>query len=166
VLETIDELIKLIEQMSEETRSLTYEMSPPLLYEIGLDAALEWLGEHFQARYGLPCSFECSDPPENLDIDARIVLFQAARELLFNVVKHAHAKSATITCVRSAERVCLTVRDDGVGFDPSKVSVSKGFGLFSMRERMEHSGGTIEIKSRSDAGTSITMSLPVKSAPT
>jgi PAS domain S-box-containing protein len=160
-LETLGETLKLVEQMSQETRSLTYELSPPLLYEIGLDAALEWLGEHFQGRYGLDCNFELSNDSEKLHVDARIVLFQAARELLFNVVKHAQAKSATVACVRSADRVCVTISDDGIGFDPAKSGSSDGYGLFNVRERMEHLGGEVEIVSSPCNGTRVTLLLPV-----
>src|SRR5262249_14488693 len=88
---SLKEVTQLIEEMSQEIRSLTYELSPPLLYEIGLDAALEWLCENFQARHGLACAYQGCDGPETLGIDARVVLFQSARELLFNVVKHARA---------------------------------------------------------------------------
>jgi signal transduction histidine kinase len=159
---TVSELIKLVDQLSQETRSLTYEMSPPLLYEIGLDAALEWLGEHFQSRYDLPCSFEGSSQRENLEIDARVILFQAARELLFNVIKHARAKSAKISCVRNAERVYLTVSDDGIGFNPSRAFGNSSFGLFSIRERLEHAGGAVEINSRIGGGAGITLQLPIR----
>ena len=163
VLETVSEILELIEQMSQQTRSLTYELSPPLLYEIGLDAALEWLGESFQARFGVQFNFEGFDAPETLDVDKRIVLFQAARELLFNVVKHSQAKTATISTPRSENCVSLTVSDDGVGFDPSKMALSKesGFGLFNVRERMHYIGGKVEIESRPSAGARVTLILPL-----
>src|SRR5262249_43837900 len=137
--DTIEALKKLIEQMSQETRSLTYELSPPLLYEIGLDAALDWLAGHFQQRYALNCRFEGTDEPETLDIDSRIVLFQSARELLFNVVKHAKASRAVLSCKRTPQATSVSIHDDGVGFDTSKLVSSKsGFGLFNVRERMQH----------------------------
>jgi two-component system sensor histidine kinase UhpB len=162
VKNAVEEILNLVEQMNRDTRSLTYELSPPLLYEIGLDAALEWLGEHFQARYGLTCNFEGSPGAEALDIDARIVLFQGARELLFNVVKHAQAKSAMICVVRGEQRVAVTVSDDGVGFDPARIAASgnSGFGLFSVKERLTHIGGSVEIESRPDGGSRITLIMP------
>lgn len=167
VLEPIQEVLALLEQMSQETRSLTYELSPPLLYEIGLDAALEWLCEHFEARYHFRCTFEGSDEPELLDIDARIVLFQAARELLFNVVKHAKASAAVICLTRGDGTVKLSVKDNGIGLSTQKPaeSGSAGFGLFSVRERLQHSGGTIQVdtqQSDNDRGTCVTLTMPIK----
>lgn len=163
VLEAIEDVLGVIEQMSQETRSLTYELSPPLLYEIGLDAALEWLCEHFEERYKLTCAFEGSDDPENLEIDARIVLFQTARELLFNVVKHAKANAARVTIVRSEGRVRLTVKDDGIGINSARPSEQgAGYGLFSVRERVQHIGGVINFDSQGIVGTSVSVILPIK----
>jgi signal transduction histidine kinase len=167
VLEPIQEVLTLLEQMSQETRSLTYELSPPLLYEIGLDAALEWLCEHFESRYQLRCTFESNEVPELLDIDARIVLFQAVRELLFNVVKHAKASAVTISVVRSEGRVKLSVKDDGVGLKEEKPALpgSAGFGLFSVRERLQHIGGTLHVdtsRSEEKHGTCVTLIMPIK----
>lgn len=154
----------MLDQIVLETRSLTYELSPPLLYEIGLDAALEWLGEHFESRYGLACVFKCTNEPETLDVEPRIVLFQSARELLFNVVKHAQARTAEIVVTRNPNSVLLSIRDDGAGFDPTKIkSATGGFGLFNVRERMQHSGGELKIESSSPGGTCVTLVLPVKS---
>jgi signal transduction histidine kinase len=161
--QALADLKTLLDQMVQETRSLTYELSPPLLYEIGLDAALEWLGEHFQSRYGLPCTLQSAAERETLEIESRIVLFQSARELLFNVVKHAHATNAEISVARDPDFVRLSVRDNGVGFDAQKISSGgSGFGLFNVRERMQHSGGELKIESNTPGGTCATLVLPVK----
>jgi two-component system sensor histidine kinase UhpB len=164
VLEPIEDVLNLVEQMSQETRSLTYELSPPLLYEIGLDAALEWLCEHFEDRYELRCKFEGTEQPERLEIDARIVLFQAARELLFNVVKHAKAGEAQVSIARSDGRVRLSVKDNGIGMKaplPAE-SGSAGFGLFSVRERLQQIGGIIQVESQETGGTCVSLILPIK----
>jgi signal transduction histidine kinase len=156
--ESVAELLGLVEQMCQETRSLTYELSPPLLYEIGLDAALEWLCEHFQKRYALPCTFEGCDRAAPIDVDVRVVLFQCIRELLFNVVKHAQAKSAQVSSYFENGRVRLTVSDDGIGLNQSKMRMEGScFGLFNVRERMAHIGGEFGIESAPGTGTCVTL---------
>jgi PAS domain S-box-containing protein len=163
VEESIREVLSVIEQMSAETRSLTYDLSPPLLYEIGLDAALEWLCEQFQKRYGLNCRLDAPTQSEELPTDVRVVLFQAARELLFNVVKHANAKSVTVTSSRNNGCMCLTIRDDGAGFNPSSTgSTRSGFGLFNVRERMKYMGGDCELLSEPGKGCTVSLILPFK----
>jgi len=162
--EAIREVLSVIEQMSAETRSLTYDLSPPLLYEIGLDAALEWLCEQFQKRYGLVCRLESPAVTENLETDVRVVLFQSARELLFNVVKHAKAKSVTIVSGRRNGAICLVVRDDGIGFNPAASGASSsGFGLFNVRERIKYMGGDVEVQSEPGKGCQISLVLPLRS---
>jgi signal transduction histidine kinase len=165
VRESTAELLTLIDQMAQETRSLTYELSPPLLYEIGLDAALEWLCENFEKRYGLSCAFSGSDVPDRLNVDLRVALFQCARELLFNVIKHAQAKSASVRTAYDNGHVRLIITDDGIGLNHSSPETeSGGFGLFSVRERMHHIGGEVEIDSAEPAGARVVLLLPLDRA--
>jgi PAS domain S-box-containing protein len=163
VLESAADLSRIIDELSTEAHTLTYELSPPLLYEIGLDAALEWLCEHFHTRYSLPCSFEGAGHAKKLEIDERIVLFQSAREILFNVVKHAKADSVVVACTSGDQWVKVAIRDDGAGFDPLMVKSAGGrFGLFNVKERLHNAGGEMRIESRLSGGTTVTLELPVK----
>jgi signal transduction histidine kinase len=98
--------------------------------------------------------------------DVSFFLFKSVRELLFNVIKHARAGSIKILVKGEKNRIRISIEDDGVGFDFSKVQFSlenlSGFGLFSIRERMEHFGGTFDVESKPGKGTLITLIMPLK----
>ncbi len=165
------EVRDLIEQSIRDTRSLTFEISPPVLYEIGLEAAVAWLLEQVQERYGVTTRFVHEGQPQPFDEAVRVMLFRAVRELLINVAKHADAAHATVRLQTEGDGVLLTVEDDGRGFDPSRLGQStrsgnRGFGLFNIRERVEHLGGKVQIDSRPGNGTRIVLSAPLRQAKT
>jgi len=155
----------LMEQAIRETQSLTFKTSSPILYELGLAAALEWLAEEFQKQHGVSAQFEAQGEPGNLDDDVRILLFQAANELLVNVAKHARARRVKISLWQDDGNLHLRVADDGVGFDASKIEdrrrESGGFGLFSIRERLKPFDGSLEVESKPELGTQVTLSVPL-----
>lgn len=148
---------ELVDQAIGESRSLTVELSPPVLFDRGLVGGLEWLARRFLEQHQLPVSLDLSPDAEPADEGTRIFLFQAARELLFNTVKYAQAQSAEIRLTRlAADRLRLVVADDGRGVDPAVTrssSTSGGFGLFTIRERLELIGGHLEVISAPGAGT-------------
>lgn len=153
--ETLDEAIS-------ATRSLTVEISPPILYQFGLGAALEGLVETFRNRHGLPATYREEGRAEPLNEGARIFLYQSTRELLMNALKHANAAAVVVACVRQEESVVVTVADDGVGFaPPGPAGMPGSYGLFSIAERMHHLGGTLTISSAPGAGTKIELTAPV-----
>lgn len=147
----------LLDQSIAESRLLTVELSPPVLFDRGLVGGLEWLARQFLEKHQLPVGLDLVADGEPADESVRIFLFQAARELLFNTVKHAQAQSALVRLTRLDEdRLRLTVADDGLGFDPTRAkrdSTMSGFGLFSIRERLELIGGRLEIVSAPGQGT-------------
>ncbi|MDP3184147.1 MAG: PAS domain S-box protein, partial [Anaerolineales bacterium] len=136
----MEEIRRLIEESIRYTRSLVFELSPPILYELGFEPAMEWLAEHMQQQYGLVVSVEDDGHPKPLDNEARVLLFRAVRELLFNVLKHAQASCARVCMRRDGEHLRVIVEDNGVGFAPDKLGAApgkiEGFGLFSIRERL------------------------------
>jgi len=162
----LDEAIRLIDQTIKDTRSLTFELSPPVLHELGFEAALEWLAK--QAREQHPIEIEFSDDglPKPLGEDMRVVLFQAVRELLVNVAKHANAKKVEVGARRSGDTIQIHVEDDGVGFDPFEVASHRGkeggFGLFNISERLGYLDGRMEISSTPETGTRVTLIAPLK----
>ena len=93
----MEEIRKLIEESIRYTRSLVFELSPPILYDLGFEPAMEWLAEHMEKQYGLVVEVEDDDQPKPLDNEARVLLFRAVRELLFNVLKHAQASCARVS---------------------------------------------------------------------
>lgn len=165
--QTVKQLAPVRDLLSEairETRTLTFELSLPLLYEIGLKPALEWLAEQFQRKYGLAVAISGQDGDDGLEVPKRVFLFQAARELCFNVVKHARARQAWVSLAREEEGsgVRLEVRDDGTGFDPRKRPLESegGFGLFGIREQLRHYGGRLTLDTAPGAGTRIVIRIP------
>ena len=159
-------VLQFIEQAIKDTRLLTVELCPPVLYELGFEASLEWLTEQFQERHGIVCEFEDDKQPKPMDHDICVVLFQSVRELLMNVAKHAHARGAKVSVRRTHAAVLAAVEDDGTGFDVSKIGGCRGqtgcFGLFSIRERLGHLGGSVQIVSAPGQGTRIQLVAPLK----
>ncbi|MCE5327237.1 MAG: response regulator [Planctomycetaceae bacterium] len=162
----------ILRESIETSRTLAVELYPPILHELGLPAALEWLAQQMQERYGLDVHVEADPQAQPEDEDLRGFLFQSARELLFNVVKHAHVKeaSAKLSINRDA-RVELAVEDHGIGFDPQSLQSgegedgdSVGFGIFSIRERIEALGGAMELTSHPGDGTRVAVTAPLRGA--
>jgi PAS domain S-box-containing protein len=162
----LDDIHKLLEKTIQDTRSLTFELSPPVLYELGFEPAIEWLAEQFQEQHDIVIDIVNDRQFKPLDDDMRVLLFKAVRELLVNVVKHADAQNAKVYIKRDGNNIRVEVEDDGVGFDMTEFSFSVsrdgGFGLFNMRERLEHLGGHFEIKSKTGHGTQVTLAAPLK----
>ena len=165
LIESLDEIRDLTEQIIRYTRSLTFELSPPILYDLGFEAAVEWLGEKIIKQHGIQFCFEDDKQSKPLDDEARILLFQAVRELLINIVKHAQAHNAKVSIRRDNDNIRINIEDDGVGFDTSKIdsSLRTGcFGIFSIRERLKHLGGLFEIESEPGRRTRVTIVAPLK----
>jgi signal transduction histidine kinase len=162
----LEEVCELINQTIQATRTLTIEICPPILYELGFETALEWLCEKTQEQYGINTSFANDQQQKPLDDDIQSMLFQATRELLVNVAKHAQAHNARVGIQRVDSQVCINVEDDGIGFDMAaaeeKMGVGGGFGLFSIRERLKYLGGSLECNSQAGQGTRISIIAPLK----
>jgi signal transduction histidine kinase len=161
----VDYIARLLKQAIEETQSLTFKISPPILYELGLEAALECLTDQFSQQHGVMTYFECDRQPKPLDENLKVLLFQAMQELLTNVVKHAQARSLKVSMWRQGESLRLGVEDDGVGFNPLvpgyRQGKGGGFGLFSIKERLRPLGGSLEVKSEPGGGTEVVLSVPL-----
>ncbi|MBI4772571.1 MAG: response regulator [Deltaproteobacteria bacterium] len=146
------------------SRSLTAELSPPILHEAGLEAGLEWLVRRMLDEYALRVDLTVDDRSE-LDEDVRIMLFESVRELLFNVVKHAKVSWAEVRVQPVDETgMLITVRDEGVGFDPLQLKPSgdnyPGFGLFTIQERIDLIGGHLKISSALEKGSCFSLLVP------
>lgn len=152
----------LLEQAIAETRTITSELAPPVLYELGLGSALLWLADKMADAYGLIVATDVEFHEDRLDQDAKTVLFRACRELLMNVVKHAGVSEANVRLHERDSFAVLDVSDLGVGFDPASLeSGDTGFGLFSIRERIPHLGGELTVTSSDGHGASICIRLPL-----
>ena len=162
----LDEVIETIDRAIKDTRSLVFELSPPILYELGFVPAVEWLAEQIYLQRGLVCEVYTDDLPKPLDNSVMIMLFQIVRELLVNIAKHARAGRATVQINRIGGRVRIEVTDDGAGFEAGALDDSmagqRGFGLFSIRERLANIGEQLSIESVPGQGTCISFSVAVK----
>lgn len=157
---------KYIDQAILDTRSIIYKISSPILYELGLEAALEWLVEQVQEEHGIQSSFSSDGADKPLDEDVRVLLFQSVGELLVNVVKHAGAGRVAVRCRRDGGHIHIEVEDDGRGFAPGEKSGKRrsdaGFGLFGIRERLNHVKGSMEIQSSPGNGARVILRATLK----
>jgi PAS domain S-box-containing protein len=166
LMKSVEEIRHHIKQAVKQTRTLTFDLSPPALYDIGFEAAVEELVEQFTKERKIECHFDSCDQHKLIADHIKILLYRSIRELLTNVVKHSKARLVRITSSRVNNDLQITVEDDGTGFDISKLEPkadnSKGFGLFSIRERLTHLGGQFDIQSSNGNGTKITLLVPLK----
>ncbi len=162
----LKELDDSIGKVIEEIRSLSFDLSSPMLHTIGLEQTIEWLAEKFSEERKIPVNFKDDEAKKPLTENIRNILFQAIRELLNNVVKHAEANQVTISIKKVDENIHIEIRDNGVGFDTtdlfSVIGKSKGFGLFNIRERLEYVDGSITLNSKPGKGTKIVLKAPLR----
>jgi signal transduction histidine kinase len=158
------EILSILDQTIRYTRDLTVEISPPILYELGLPAAIDWLAERAEKRYNLKVISLQSGSPRDVSDEIKVFIFKAVQELIANAGKHAHAIQVNIRTNWLDNGLEITVRDDGRGFDQAKIdnclSGDCCFGLFSIRERLSYTGGSINIDSTPGQGTRVTIFTP------
>jgi two-component system, NarL family, sensor histidine kinase UhpB len=161
----LDAIDALIDLGVEDIRSLTFQLRPPILADMGLEAALRWLVEEFSENYGLKVQIEDDKKVKPLKYELRSAIFQIVRELLLNITKHAGTKDAVISCRKDKETIIVTVKDNGVGFDVENSSLIRprngGFGIFNTRMKIEYLGGELSIFSSPGRGTSVSIRAPL-----
>ncbi len=161
----IDDAVMLLGQAVACTSDLTFEISPPVLYDLGLKEALLWLADDLRVRHGLVIKVSDDGEPKPLEDETAMIVFRAVRELVINVYKHAKISEAAIDLTRSGEHCQIEVADGGAGFDAEAVLARgsrRGYGLFSVRERIRRVGGSVTVSSRINHGTQITLRIPLK----
>jgi signal transduction histidine kinase len=158
-----NEVGALIDLANNSTRSLAAQLSPAVLYELGLRAAIEWLAEEIERNYGLEVTVVGDEPLEPLAPETSSFLYRAVRELLINAAKHAQTNAATVKLDRQQRDVLITVSDAGVGYDPASAVASpkRGLGLRNIRERLSLIGGSLRIQSRPGSGTVAVLAAPL-----
>lgn len=165
-IDSIDTVCGIVEQALVDTRTLTFELSCPMLNELGLAAALEELCSGMRREYSIDFEYSGATALLPMSMDREITLYRFTRELLVNVMKHARAKWARVQLEQMPESVRICVKDDGVGFDAGKAgqgfSPSGGFGLFNIREYVRHAGGNLQIVSTPEGGTEVVLSVPME----
>ena len=161
----LQDIENLLKRSLEASRTLVLELSPPILYESGLSAALEWLFGQMQKNYGLQVEFKCL-LNESIPEDVSVLLFSVAKELLFNTVKHSGQLHAKLTLSKTEDDcIRMVIQDDGKGFvlkESEYAGKNEGFGLFNIRNRITMLKGHFSIHTSPQKGSKITVDVPVK----
>ncbi len=164
--ELVADIQKLIEESIRYSRSLTSEVSPPVLYHLSFASSIEWLAENILEKSGLEVTIADDGQPKPLEDDTRVLLFKAVRELMVNVVKHARARKVILSLRSEADQMIIQIEDDGVGFDISEKEVSieapQRYGIFSIQERLTYLGGEFELCSSPNRGTRARLAVPLQ----
>ena len=157
-----EQLQAVLDEAMALTRSLSHELSPPLLQEDNLEDLLRWLAVRKRGQLGMEVEVEIRGSVTVPDMDLRVLLYQLLRELLFNVVKHAGTKRARLVAEQDDGHARIVVEDEGAGFDPAapRENGPPGLGLPSVRERLELVGGRLEVASAPGEGTRVTITMP------
>ena len=165
---TANEVGQLIDRANASIRSLAAQLAPDVLHELGLSAALDWLGEEIGRTFGLNVTIVDDGRPKPLALDARSIIYRAVRELLINVAKHAQTDSAIVEAECVDGRIVVTVSDGGIGFDAASIAAGarRGLGLISVRERLPLIGGTVEFRGIPGEGTVTVLTAPLSPVPT
>lgn len=155
----------LIGNSIQDIRSLTFRMRPPILDTAGIETALEWLCSSIGGDYALQVTFSSDSHPKPLSAGARYLLYQAVRELLLNVVKHAGYAEAQLTLTTLDNNLLVLVADNGAGFSNPDAILKHvnngGYGLYNVRQRIEQLGGSFAIESNPGQGTRVSLTVPL-----
>jgi signal transduction histidine kinase len=160
----IENIMSFLDQTIRFVRNMTFEISPPILYELGLEAALEWLSERYQNQHGIDIKIKKLKPLGSMADDIMITLFKSTQELLTNAVKHSGAGNIVISTLGSESEVEIKITDDGCGFDigilESGLTQNDRFGLLNIKIRMGYLGGAAIFQSVPRKGTTVTLTVP------
>ena len=158
----VQKIDDVLDESMKALKTLTTELYPPILRADQMSGVLQWLASWMHEHHGLETDVEVDTEADIMPECARVILYQSVRELLFNVVKHGKVAHAQVRMSRlSATRIQVVVSDLGVGFDPNDTKIMEtrtgGFGLWSIRERLESFGGQLSIDSAPGRGTRATL---------
>lgn len=163
--DSFNEILKIIDNVIKCTRTLTFDLASPILYELGFKASIEWLGEEIFKKNDIMFDFVIEANTIVLSEDKEILLYQVLKELFTNILKHANATYVELKIYIDNGLLNIILKDDGIGFDVSKIESflkkNFSFGLFSVRERIISLGGFIDIESAVNSGTKIHITLPI-----
>ncbi len=157
-------VIGTLDQALSYTRNLTFELGIPVLYQLGLNSALEWLCDELRKKYNFNVHYQPYFLPRIKNDNFETFLFRSAQELLMNAVKHSGVKEASLTIFKSEQDIFISVHDEGKGFDAYRLSSSdfskKTYGLFNLETQVRSLGGKVEIHSEPGKGTEIILKIP------
>jgi PAS domain S-box-containing protein len=154
-----------ISKALENSRKITYELSPPVLYQLGIVDALDWFAEDIQEKYGFEFKFNSNVDALKIDEFKSILIFRCVQETVTNAIKHAKATLMSIEFIKDEKGVTIFIKDNGTGFDTKKLkqvnTSGSGFGLFAVQERIRNMKGSFSISSKINAGTVVKIYVPL-----
>lgn len=161
--ESLDAVQDILRRVDAELKHVIHDLRPPTLDELGLAPAIRRYAVWFEQYSTVPCSVQIHGEPKRLSSSAEINIYRLVQEALNNVNAHANATSAQVFIAFEPSQICVTVTDDGDGFELQSCEQSYGdsLGLFSMRERAEGLGGTLSIDSKPSRGTAVSLTVPL-----
>ena len=163
--EDINSSLQLVQQLTQDIRTASYLLHPPLLDDAGLSGALRWYVAGFSKRSGIAITLELDEALGRLPRDLEAAVFHIVQESLMNIHRHSGSKTATLRIARSDGRLLLDIEDEGSGIPADKLreiqTQGSGVGIAGMRERVVHFNGDIRITSVS-TGTRIAVTFPVE----
>ncbi len=164
--EECEENLRYLDQMIENVYRISHDLSPHLLENLGISAALRWLINHFIKNYNVAMQSDIIDIDNLFARDDQVILYRIVQEALANIGKHAQAKNASVVVQKHNDSLSLLVEDDGKGFNPHqafmKDGTQMGLGLRTINERARLLGGSLDLWSQEGKGTRITLSIPIK----
>jgi signal transduction histidine kinase len=165
----LEECVQITDQALEQVRNLSLNLRPSQLDDLGLVAALRWQIGRQAAASGLQTDFQADELNERLEPALETACFRFVQEAMTNVARHAQARHAWIEARRKDDRLRVSVRDDGKGFDvagATREAIARGsLGLLGMQERVGLAGGRLNVSSRPGQGTTIVAEFPLRFAP-
>jgi signal transduction histidine kinase len=160
----LSEASHIVRDVHSTTRRVIADLSPPGLYELGLESALKWLAIQFRSKEQLQVDVQVCLSEADFDLDFRILFYKLIRELLRNVVKHAQVPSAAVTVNQTPEELHVEVIDRGVGFEwqlDLLQSRTRSFGLWSVADRVHAAGGELTVDTAPGRGCCVSIVFPL-----
>jgi PAS domain S-box-containing protein len=154
-------MTKLIDSAIRSVQKISTELRPTLLDNLGLGAAVDWVASDFQKRTKIRCRVSVDPPDLKLDQERSTAFFRILQEALTNVLRHAKATRVDVHLEKRDESVVLTVRDNGTGISPHRITDPKSVGLTGMRERVYPWRGNVAISGTPGEGTEVIVTIPL-----
>ena len=158
----IEEISQLLQCAIEESKSIVYQLSPPILYELGIEEAIKWRVEQVKQNFDIDCLLTCHKLGK-INNELSIFIYRSTCEFINNVLKHSQSKRLNISLQSEEKGISLQVEDFGQGFLPATNPLQyyqQGWGLFSISERLEELNGKLQIDSAPGKGTKVTLFIP------
>jgi signal transduction histidine kinase len=162
VRERAESMQLLLDSTVESVRSISTQLRPPILDDLGLEAAVEWQVNEFGRQSGLNCHLNLRTGNRFVREEHATAAFRILQESLANVARHAHAKNVTVEVSLAENALFLVVADDGCGIGDATLSSARSIGLIGMRERAGALGGEVDICRLGTGGTRVKLELPLE----